>query len=93
MFCSCHDRLPLKEAARCIIDEVLEFIEQPCRDELSDVVYTVNRFIGSMVGKDVVRLVPGDAMHLAKVRLRMDEYGCIRSKRHLVSDRCPGFSI
>lgn len=44
---------------------------------------------GSLVGKPYVRIFPGGKLHIQKIEKRMDDYGCIRSKRHLISGICP----
>lgn len=89
MFCKCHDKPPkFWGACKEFVDEFVEFIQDPSLDEMSDCCYAVGRIIGAMSGKVYVH-VPGDARHIAKIKSRMEEYGCIRSKRHLVNGRCP----
>lgn len=58
------------------------------KDELSDIFWGVGRIIGGFLGKAYVR-VPGDRIHYRKVVGRIEEYGCMRSKRFLVNGRCP----
>ena len=89
MNCKCHDVLSFKSAIRDIADEAIEFIKAPSFDEMSDIVYAINRFVGSIMRKPYVRVVIGDGRHVEKIQLRMQEYGCIRSKRHLKNNRCP----
>ena len=71
------------------VDEIKEFIEDPSMDELSDIVYCLNRAVGSLFNKSYVRLIPGDKLHVDKINKRMEEYGCIRSPRHLLDGKCP----
>jgi len=71
-----------------IISELGEIIAEPSRDELSDIAYGIGRLLGSVVRRSYVR-VPGDRRHVAKIQERMVEYGCIRSRRHLVDGACP----
>lgn len=88
-YCKCHAPLNLKEGIACIVDEAVEFWEEPSKDELSDVVYGINRAIGGLFNKSYIRVIPGDKIHVDKIDKRMAEHGCIRSKRHLVNGVCP----
>ena len=86
--CGCQTVATLREAVMELADELVEFIKDPSQDELSDCAYAVGRIIGACVGKVYVR-VPGDGRHVKKIQRRLDEYGCIRSRKHLVNGRCP----
>lgn len=88
-YCLCHSTLTLSQAKEGLLDEVKEFIAEPSLDEASDIVYCLNRLAGSLVGKPYVRIFPGGKLHIQKIEKRMDDYGCIRSKRHLVFGICP----
>lgn len=88
-YCKCHDVLSMKEVVDGLIDEVKEFVEEPSRDEASDIIYCLNRGVGTLLNKPYVRVFPGDKQHVDKINSRMKEYGCIRSKRHLVYGMCP----
>jgi hypothetical protein len=57
-------------------------------DELSDVSWGIGRIIGGMTGKPYIRMI-GDKRHYQKVTNRMDDYGCIRSRRFLIDGKCP----
>lgn len=74
-----------------IWDELMELTEvnswDDFLDELSDVVFGLGRLIGYFCGKPYVSLY-GDQRHVQKIEKRMEEYGCVRSKRHLVHGRC-----
>lgn len=87
--CGCHTRLTIKQAVGGLTDELFEFLEEPSKDELSDVLYCVNRLAGSLLKKTYFKVVGGDQLHIEKATSRFKEYGCIRSKRHLVGGRCP----
>ena len=88
-YCKCHEKLSYREAFNGLVDEVKEFIEEPSRDEASDIVYCLNRLAGTVLGKAYQKVIPGDGLHVKKIEQRMDDYGCIRSKRHLISGICP----
>ena len=83
MYCKCHDRMTLREALGALVGETIEFIAKPSIDELSDIAYTVNRLVGTVSGREIVRLLPAST-HEAKIALRMQDYGCIRSRRHRI---------
>lgn len=57
-------------------------------DEFSDVAWGFGRLIAGIFNKNYVRM-PFDKRHYKKVLERMNEYGCVRSKRHLVDGKCP----
>lgn len=57
------------------------------KDELSDISWSIGRLVAGVFGKVYVR-VPGDRRHAVKIEGRMSEYGCVRSKRHLVNGVC-----
>lgn len=88
-YCNCHNTLTLKQSLTGLLDEVKEFIEEPSRDELSDIVYCLNRLTGTLVNRPYVKLIPGDQLHVLKIKKRMQEYSCIRSSRHLINGNCP----
>jgi len=66
--------------------EVKSFAE--FKDELSDICWGIGRIIGGFRGKAYVRVL-GDQIHYEKVVARVNEYGCMRSKRFLVGGECP----
>jgi len=66
--------------------EVKDFNE--LKDELSDIAWGIGRIIGGLKKKAYVR-VPGDGIHYYKALSRINEYGCMRSKRFLVEGKCP----
>ena len=74
-----------------IWDEVVELVEVKTMDEFldewSDIVFGIGRLVGYFWGVNYVRLY-GDERHMEKIRNRMVEYGCVRSRRHLVCGKC-----
>lgn len=88
-YCKCHETLTLKQSFNGLIDEVKEFIEEPSKDEASDIVYCLNRMVGTFMNRPYVPVIPGDSLHVSKIKERMHEYGCIRSNRHLINGKCP----
>jgi len=58
------------------------------RDELSDLAWGLGRIIGGFVNKPYVR-IPGDGIHYRKVVDRIEDYGCMRSRRFLIEGKCP----
>ena len=66
--------------------EVRSFAE--FKDELSDIAWGIGRIIGGFRGKAYVRVL-GDTIHYEKVVARVNEYGCMRSKRFLINGECP----
>jgi len=80
--------LRLKE----IWDEVVEVCEagswEELKDEVSDVMFGVGRLLGYMCGRVYVKMW-FDERHVKKIGGRMEECGCVRSKRHLVNGVCP----
>ena len=86
--CPCSAKLSVKDSLRELAAESVELFREPSRDELSDVCYAVGRLLGAASGRKYVK-VPGDKLHIDKVNARLLEYGCIRSKRHLVAGVCP----
>ena len=87
--CKCHNTLTFKQAMLGLKDEVIELIEEPSLDELSDVVYCLNRLAGTFTKRPYLKVLPGDGLHITKVKARMLEHNCIRSKRHLKNGKCP----
>lgn len=57
-------------------------------DETSDVSFALGRLAGGVVKLRFVP-VPYANRHIRKITARMDEHGCVRSRAHLVNDRCP----
>jgi hypothetical protein len=88
-FCKCHTPLTIKKGLSALKDEIIEFVEEPSMDELSDVVYCLNRLAGAIVKKTYIKIVPGDKLHIAKIKIRMRTDGCIRSPRHFINGHCP----
>lgn len=90
--CACLRVLPLQAALRDIGDELRELRRartiKDAVDELSDIAFAWGRLLGSVVSTVYIP-VPGDARHVKKIHARMLEYGCVRSKRHLIDGRCP----
>lgn len=91
-YCKCHVTLTLKQALFGLKDEVIEFIEEPSLDELSDISYCINRLAGTLTKVPYKRIVGLDARHIFKINNRMKQYGCIRSKNHLKDGKCPSGS-
>ena len=58
------------------------------RDELSDISWGIGRLIAGCFRKEYIR-IPGDRIHYNKVMDRVNQYGCMRSKRFLIDGRCP----
>ena len=87
-FCKCMAPMGLKEAIGDIVDEFREFVEEPSMDEFSDIMWGFGRLIAGLFGKVYIRM-PFDRMHYKKVVARMEEYDCVRSKRHLINGVCP----
>lgn len=87
-FCSCLQVRPVRDALRDLYDEIVEFLQEPSRDEASDLAFAVGRLIGGMRGI-VYTSIPGDARHITKMFARMATYGCVRSPRHLRDGACP----
>ena len=89
IYCKCHDTLTIKQSLNAFKDEVIEFIVEPSKDEASDIVYCINRLAGSITNRPYLRIIPGDKLHKDKIGIRMDTYGCIRSRNHLINGKCP----
>ena len=74
-----------------IWDEVVELGEVKTLDEFwdewSDVVFGIGRLVGYFWGIKYVSLY-GDERHIQKIKTRMQEYGCVRSRRHLLGGKC-----
>lgn len=87
--CKCHNTMTIKEAIDALKDELKEFISEPSKDEASDIAYCINRLAGSIVGKPYKHVVGGTRLHTEKIQKRMQKYGCIRSRRHLINGQCP----
>ena len=94
MYCGClrNNRDDLCSRVTEIWDEVCEVCEarnmEELKDELSDVMFGLGRLLGYLRGKVYVGMW-FDERHVAKIERRMEEYGCVRSKRHLVAGMCP----
>lgn len=101
-WCGCMDIRSPKEGfadifSRELVDgklrgEIWELMEVKSfaefKDELSDISWGIGRIIGGFLKKAYVR-VPGDGIHYEKVVARVNEYGCMRSRRFLVNGKCP----
>lgn len=101
-FCACLQVRSFKEALADLFSTELvdgkkrgEFFElfevrtfEEFRDELSDISWGIGRLIAGLFGKVYVR-IPGDGIHYKKVINRVEEYGCMRSKRFLIDGKCP----
>jgi len=92
-FCGCvrNEKGDLGKRLKDIWDEVVELSEvkdwDEFQDELSDVVFGLGRLVGYFRGVKYVSLY-GDRRCVEKKEKRMKEYGCTRSRRHLVEGRC-----
>jgi hypothetical protein len=75
-------------ALRDVVDEAKEFAKEPSIDELSDIAFGVGRLLGALTCAPY-RRVPLAGPHIEKVAARMQEHGCVRSRRHLVDGACP----
>jgi len=73
-------------------DEVVELCQarswEEVKDEVSDVMFGLGRLLGYMCGRVYVKMWFDDR-HVKKIEGRMEESGCVRSKRHLVNGGCP----
>lgn len=96
MYCQCHKIVTFKQGVRDLASEAYEIVKAKSKseflDELSDIVYALGRLAGSAVRRPYVRM-PYDAKHVKKIGERMDEYGCIRSRRNLVDGACPSITV
>lgn len=80
--CACARRpRRVLEALHDFRNEVVEFIEEPGLEEGSDVMFTVGRLLGALLGILYVP-VPGGSRCYRKMRRRFRETGCVRSLRH-----------
>jgi len=77
-----------RQALRDLLDELREFVSEPSRDELSDIAFGLGRLLGAL-SRRVYVPVWGAADHVTKIADRMNTYGCVRSRRHLINDACP----
>ena len=82
MLCACWLVLTRREALGHLAEELGEWVAKPSRDEVSDVMFSIGRLVGAMRGVHYVSM-PGDKLHWKKITRRMQEYGCIRSKRNV----------
>ena len=87
-WCGCVAPVTLRAGTQDIVDECREFLREPSRDELSDICFGVGRLLGTLTGA-AYRRVPFAGPHITKIVLRMDEHGCVRSRRHLRDGHCP----
>ncbi len=75
-----------------IWDEVVEVFEagswEELKDEVSDVMFGIGRLVGYMCRRVYVKMW-FDERHVKKIEERLEEYGCVRSKRHLLNGMCP----
>ena len=80
--CGCmSEPRSLYRAFTDILEEVRELFEEPSCEELSDVCFTLGRFIAALRGQIYCRF-PGDAITVRKMIRRARESGCVRSLRH-----------
>ena len=92
-FCACvtNKEGEWKVRLQDIWDEVQELVQvntwDDFLDEVSDIVFGVGRLLGYFWGVNYIH-VWGDERHLAKIRARMVEYGCVRSRKHLLCGKC-----
>ncbi len=90
--CLTNNRGELCSRVSEIWDEVCEVCEagswEELKDEVSDVMFGFGRLFGYMCGRVYVGMW-FDERHVKKIEGRMEEYGCVRSKRHLVAGMCP----
>ena len=93
-YCGCLRNGKGEFVLRCkeIWDEVGEVCEarnwEELKDEVSDVMFGLGRMLGYLCGRVYVKMW-FDERHVKKIEGRMEEYGCVRSKRHLVAGMCP----
>lgn len=101
-WCGCMQVRPWRDGladifSRELVDgkrrgEIYELFEvksfEEFKDELSDIAWGIGRIIGGLRKKAYVR-IPGDSIHYYKVVNRINEYGCMRSKRFLIDGKCP----
>lgn len=80
-YCKCYKVLSIKEAFNHLIDEIKEFINSPSSDELSDISFSINRLLGSLINKEYVNLLNA-TKHINKINQRMIDNKCIRSNNH-----------
>jgi NTP pyrophosphatase (non-canonical NTP hydrolase) len=91
--CGClkNEKGELWNRVKEIWDEMVEVFEarnmEELKDEVSDVMFGLGRLLGYVCGKVYVS-VWFDERHVKKIERRMEEYGCVRSKRHLVGGKC-----
>ena len=94
MFCGCVKNESGEFCSRVteIWDEVVEVFGsrsvEELKDEVSDVMFGFGRLAGYMCGRVYVKMW-FDERHVRKIEKRMEEYGCVRSRRHLVNGTCP----
>jgi hypothetical protein len=91
-WCACLSPQTPTAAARECAEELRELLTCRTRaelsDEWSDITFAVGRLCGAVIGRRYVP-VPYSGRHIEKIRKRHDEYGCVRSARHLHNGRCP----
>jgi len=93
-YCGClrNDAGELGMRLKEILDEVVEVCEarswEELKDEVSDVMFGFGRLAGYLCGRVYVKMWY-DERHVKKIEVRMEECGCVRSKRHLVGGVCP----
>lgn len=91
-WCACLDTQKPGAALRDVRDELVELVREPSRDEASDVLFGVGRFLGAMLRRQYVPLW-GAGAHIEKIAGRMTAHGCVRSGRHLENGRCPSLTV
>ncbi len=93
-YCGClkNDQGEFGLRMKEIWDEVVEVCQagswEEFKDEVSDVMFGIGRLAGYMCGRVYVKMW-FDQRHVKKIEGRMEEYGCVRSSRHLVNGVCP----
>jgi hypothetical protein len=80
-YCKCYKVLSTRKAFHHLINEIKEFIDSPSLDELSDISFSINRLLGSLVNKKYVNLLNANR-HINKINQRMIDNKCIRSNNH-----------
>ena len=81
--CGCYKPLSIWQGLSDLWSEVIEFCKTPNKDELSDILFALNRLLGAFIGKEEVELFKA-TLHNQKIQLRMLDHDCIRSKRNAV---------
>lgn len=91
-YCSCLTPVNFTTGIGHFCEEVYELYKEPSLDELSDCSYALGRLTAGIFGKNYFTM-PFDKRHRTKIQKRMEEYGCVRSARHLIEGKCPSIKI